>query len=575
MTTVNVSPFGPKPQFELLTGAPAVGNLLFFYMAGSVNTKQNTYTDSTGTATNTNPVILNSLGQPTNQLWFIDGASYKVIYAPSTDTDPPTSPIWTIDNLKGINDSSVVIDQWIISGLTPTFISTTSFTLPSDQTSIFQIGRRIKSVNTSGTIYSRIVSSVFTTLTTITVVSDSGVLDSGISVISYALLSQANYSVPELFARNDNYVTLASATTTPIYASPSQRISISGTTTITAFDSASFAGQAREIKFLGILTLTNSVNLILPGNANITTAAGDTCYAIYEGASVTRIENYTKANGTPVISLPAVQVRQSILAGPVDTSGFSTLFASTATGLAITSQNVTSLAPLIVSGANGVTLFGDADLVGISTINLTWTSLTNTTTNYLYITISALGVLTTGSTTLLPVYQSGGTPSVTTGQATFNTQSMIMYLGNGSAAVPTYLVFVGEAVTSGGNVTSTISYALMRRYLGTYTATLPSPATSVSQSSNIGFTFGVKSWLEIECTTIDNGYAVGDVMPDCLTSNGTVSYALSARRTRNTVEVTTGTNTTNAFIAANKSTGAQVALTNASWKYRLFAVSTW
>ena len=139
--TVNVSPFGPKPQFLLSTGLPAVGNQLFFYAAGS-STKQNTYTDSTGGSANSNPIVLNSLGEPTNEIWFTGGQSYKVVYAPSTDTDPPSSPIWTVDNIRGINDTTVTQDQWVASGLTPTFVSATSFTLAGDQTSTFQAGRR-------------------------------------------------------------------------------------------------------------------------------------------------------------------------------------------------------------------------------------------------------------------------------------------------------------------------------------------------------------------------------------------------------------------------------------------------
>lgn len=196
MPTVNPSPFGPKPQFELADGLPAVGNKLFFYVAGSVNTKQDTYTDSTGSVANANPLILNSLGFPTTEIWFQAGLAYKVVYAPSTDTDPPTSPIWTIDHLLGINDTTSSQSEWVASGLTPTFIGATSFSLVGDQTSTFTVGRRVKTTNSGGTIYSRISASVFGALTTITVVNDSGVLDSGLSAVSYGLLSSTNVSLP-------------------------------------------------------------------------------------------------------------------------------------------------------------------------------------------------------------------------------------------------------------------------------------------------------------------------------------------------------------------------------------------
>ena len=209
MPTVNCSPFGPKPQFELAAGTPAVGNKLFFYVGGSVNTKQTTYTDSTGSVANTNPLVLNSLGQPTTEIWFTSGQSYKVVFAPSTDTDPPTSPIWTIDNLRGINDTSVSIDQWV-SGAAPTFISTTSFTLAGDQTSTYTIGRRLKLTVTAGTVYGRILTSAYAALTTITLVMDgSQVLDSGLSAVSYGLLTNDVLSIPERIATTtgtDTYI---------------------------------------------------------------------------------------------------------------------------------------------------------------------------------------------------------------------------------------------------------------------------------------------------------------------------------------------------------------------------------
>jgi len=198
--TVSVSPFGPKPQFLLASGLPAVGGQLFFYVGGSVNTKQNTYTDSTGGVANTNPIVLNSLGEPTTEIWFTDGVLYKVVYAPAGDTDPPSSPIWTVDNLEGQGSGggSGTADQWVLFAGAPTFIGATSFSVVGDQTSTFHIGRRIKTQNTAGTIYSYISNSVFGAVTTVTVVNDSGTLDSGLSAVSYGLLSSINPSIPVL-----------------------------------------------------------------------------------------------------------------------------------------------------------------------------------------------------------------------------------------------------------------------------------------------------------------------------------------------------------------------------------------
>jgi hypothetical protein len=197
MPSVNPSPLGVRPQFELANGLPAVGNLLFFYVGGSVGTKQTTFADSTGTVPNPNPITLNALGQTPNDLWFSATQTYKIIYAPAGDTDPPSSPIFTIDNVPGAPSSNVVASEWVDSGLTPTFASATSFTVPGDQTSIFQLQRRVKTTNAGGTIYSTIVGSVFGAgVTTVTVVNDAGVLDVGLSSVAYGFISVINTSLP-------------------------------------------------------------------------------------------------------------------------------------------------------------------------------------------------------------------------------------------------------------------------------------------------------------------------------------------------------------------------------------------
>jgi len=67
---------------------------------------------------------------------------------------------------------------------------------------------------------------------------------------------------------------IASAATVSIGAATGEYVHITGTTTITAFDTVQ-AGTERTVVFDGVLTLTNNANIVLPGAANITTAAGD------------------------------------------------------------------------------------------------------------------------------------------------------------------------------------------------------------------------------------------------------------------------------------------------------------
>lgn len=98
---------------------------------------------------------------------------------------------------------------------------------------------------------------------------------------------------------NNTPVTLASASTVNIGAAASDNIVISGTTTITAFDNVN-NGVKRWIKFSGALTLThNGTSLILPGAANITTAANDTAEFISLGGGNWQCIRYTKAAVAP------------------------------------------------------------------------------------------------------------------------------------------------------------------------------------------------------------------------------------------------------------------------------------
>ncbi len=100
MTTYN---YGLYPIWQFYNnGAPVAGGKLFTYIAGTT-TKQSAYADNAGTALS-NPIILDSQGRPTTNgttitpVFLQVGQSYKFVLAPSTDTDPPSSPIWTADN---------------------------------------------------------------------------------------------------------------------------------------------------------------------------------------------------------------------------------------------------------------------------------------------------------------------------------------------------------------------------------------------------------------------------------------------------------------------------------------------
>lgn len=94
--------------------------------------------------------------------------------------------------------------------------------------------------------------------------------------------------------------TIASAATVNLAASTSNTINVSGTTTITSLGTMA-AGATRRLIFQGALTLThNATSLILPGGANITTAAGDAAEFVSLGSGNWKCYTFERANGTSV-----------------------------------------------------------------------------------------------------------------------------------------------------------------------------------------------------------------------------------------------------------------------------------
>lgn len=286
-------------------GDPLVGALLFTYLENTT-TKTTTTKDQAGASNHTNPIVLTARGMPgdtagaAQAIWSPAGTVLKLVLAPASDTDPPTSLIDSWNNISGINDTSTALDEWIV-GPAPTFISATSFTLVGDQTSAFQVGRKLKSTNTAGTIYSTIITSVYTSLTTVTVINDSGVLDSGLSAVWYGLLSATN---PSLSVEGVTHVLgpdIASATALP-YPAYGTYSDVTGTTTITSMATSGILGTVVKRHFDGILTLTHhATDLILPGGVNITTAAGDEAEFVEYASGDWRCTKYTEFHNATIL----------------------------------------------------------------------------------------------------------------------------------------------------------------------------------------------------------------------------------------------------------------------------------
>ena len=302
MTTPTVAawPFG----FQILdnTGKPVSGALVNAYVAGSAGaTRQNTYINSGASpVANTNPVVADGFGRVSI---FLDvSLQYEFVV-----TDPTGAITYLSEDYVQIvsNTSASTISQWEpTTPLAAVYVSTTSFTLTGNQTTNFSNGTRIKALVTAGTVYGTVISSAYSTFTTITVVLDNSAnLDSGLTTVQYGLLSGTNTSKPVSFGNTP--ITIASASTVDLGSAPTTQVIVSGVNTIGSFGSAPI-GTMRWVRFTGSLTVTYNVStMILPQAQNLIVGPGDSLLMTSLGSSSWICTNYfpinpaTTSNVTP------------------------------------------------------------------------------------------------------------------------------------------------------------------------------------------------------------------------------------------------------------------------------------
>lgn len=106
----------PNPWFTGFDdeGVIVPGGLLFTYEAGTA-TKLATYTDVGGLSANTNPIVLDAAGRVPSG-FFLLPQSYKFVLSPANDTDPPTNPIRSQDNIGSVPNTNVDNDITITAG---------------------------------------------------------------------------------------------------------------------------------------------------------------------------------------------------------------------------------------------------------------------------------------------------------------------------------------------------------------------------------------------------------------------------------------------------------------------------
>lgn len=172
------------PMFRAFdaNGEPLAGGKLHTFEEGS-STPKGAFTDGGGLVSATNPVVLDSAGRA--EVWL--QGKYKLRLDDSLDNVQ-----WTMDAVAGIGfvATAELIDEWTpFTDGDVTFIDGTHFSVEGDKRSTFQVARRVRATVTAGLIYGRILGNPFTTVTTLTVLWDSGVLDNGLAAVAVGWLA--------------------------------------------------------------------------------------------------------------------------------------------------------------------------------------------------------------------------------------------------------------------------------------------------------------------------------------------------------------------------------------------------
>lgn len=290
----------PNPKFKAFiagTGNPLVGGQLYTLIpGGSISQTKTSYTDATSNTANPNPIILDANGEC--NLWG-DG-TYKLVL-----NDANGSQMYSIDNVTIVGGSSSgnTTTQWVDTTLSPVYISSSQFNVAGDQRAILQSGMRLKANETAGTVYFTVSNVSYATgFTTLTVIGDTSPVDSGISSLSYGIISSNSSSLPIIptIIKTSNYTFTVNDSGKIIQAGATSNISVSITAASPAVVTASNHGLAINdvIYFATTGVLPTGINVSIPGTSSIP------YYIISSGFGTNSFQISTSLAGSAVNTVP-------------------------------------------------------------------------------------------------------------------------------------------------------------------------------------------------------------------------------------------------------------------------------
>lgn len=317
----------------------------------------------------------------------------------------------------------------------------------------------------------------------------------------------------------------------------------------------------RDLTGLGLATVAGSGNYAdLSGTPAIGTAAGNL-------VKLDTSARLPAVDGSQLINLPGTPinaVRQTVLDGDT-VSGIAGFLTSSSLTISYTATK-----PLIISFANGFGTYGPVDAIAVLSTGASALILPASAGQvYLFATYDSSTTVSWSYSTYAPAYQYTAPGSPGTGQYWFDLSTWKMKVWSGSVWNSALAVCVGECSAGSSSISALIAYAFQGRYTPNWTATLPSVASSMMVSDNLGTTLK-EAVFEIMCTTADTNYSVGDVVIPSATRSGYIGLC-TVRRGRNVTYAYNG-DTSTGFSVTNPTSNGNFAPTVANWSYR---IRTW
>jgi len=277
---------------------------LNFYTTGTT-TRKDTFSDNALTTANANPVVADSSGRFGDI--FLGSGDYKMVLTDDNDVEK-----WTADPVAGSVGATGAVDAKTAAYTITTGDATK--TIAVDATSgALTITLPAAASATNG--FEVTVKKTDSSANAVTIDGNAAETIDGATTLA---LSNQNDSAT-LRCDGSNWFVVATdrgglgrsifwekgadiASASPlVLGTDGNYFDVTGTTGFAQITVA--AGMLFMLQFDGALTLTHhATNLDLPGEANITTAAGDVLIGFATGADTTQVLSYTKADGKAVVA---------------------------------------------------------------------------------------------------------------------------------------------------------------------------------------------------------------------------------------------------------------------------------